>query len=138
MTETPTFPVTVFYDGSCSVCAAEMDHYRAKNHGGRLIFIDVSADRFDPARYGKTLEEFMAQMYVLDAQGRFYRGVDAFAEIWRTLPGSGYRLLAGLIMAPGLHLLARLGYWLFARFRQFLPKTGKGCDGDSCSLDRRR
>jgi len=138
MSDTPPYPLTVFYDGSCSVCAAEMERYRAKNHGGKLAFVDISASRFDPGEYGKTLEEFMAQMHVLDGRGRFHRGVDAFAVIWRALPGLGYRLLATVVGLPGIHLLATLGYRLFARYRGYLPRDKKGCADDSCSLGHRR
>ena len=45
MPDAPAFPLQVFYDGSCSVCATEMDLYRRKEHGGRLIFVDISSPR---------------------------------------------------------------------------------------------
>jgi predicted DCC family thiol-disulfide oxidoreductase YuxK len=138
MSDKPVFPLTVFYDGSCSVCAAVMKRYRAKNHGGRLAFVDISAPDFDPAAFGRTREEFMARMHVLDGRGRFYRGVDAFAAIWGALPGIGYRMLDRAIRLPGIHLLATLGYRLFARNRRYLPGSKKGCADDSCSLGHRR
>lgn len=38
----PRFPLNVFYDGSCIVCAAEIEHYLKKDHGEKLVAIDIS------------------------------------------------------------------------------------------------
>jgi predicted DCC family thiol-disulfide oxidoreductase YuxK len=37
----PLFPIQVFYDGSCSVCATEIEHYLRQDHGGKLLAIDI-------------------------------------------------------------------------------------------------
>lgn len=138
MPAAPVFPLTVFYDGACSVCAAEMAHYRRKNHGGRLVFADISAPDFDPAPYGISLADFMAQMHAIDDAGRVYRGVEAFWAIWQAFPASSlYGLLGTLVMLPGVNPLARLGYRGFARIRRYLPKRNSPCDSGTCPIDRR-
>ena len=134
----PTFPVTVFYDGSCILCSREIDLYRRKNHEGRLEFVDISAPGFDPAAYGKTREEFMDQLHVRDAEGRFFVGVDAFPAIWRALPDAAYRLLADVATFPGVHLAATLGYLVFSRLRPYLPKRRGGCPEGTCNIGHRR
>lgn len=137
MPAAPLFPLTVFYDGSCSVCAAEMELYRRKHHGGRLVFADIGAPDFDPAPYGIGLDDFMAQMHAIDGAGRVYRGVEAFWAIWQAFPASSlYGLLGTLVMLPGLNLLARLGYRGFARIRKYLPKRNSSCDSGTCPIDR--
>lgn len=138
MEKKPVFPLTVFYDGSCGICAAEMQHYREKNPGGRLVFVDISDPSFEPKRYGRTRQEFMAQMHAMDAEGSLFRGVDAFAAIWAAFPDPLYRFLGGVIRLPVMHLLARLGYSLFARFRRYLPRTAPRCDSTSCHPGHRR
>jgi predicted DCC family thiol-disulfide oxidoreductase YuxK len=133
----PAFPLTVFYDGACSVCAAEMAVYRRKNHGGRLVFVDISDPAFDPSPWGITLDAFMAQMHAIDRDGRAYRGVEGFWAICQAFPASTlYGLLGTLVMLPGLNLLARLGYRGFARIRRYLPKRASRCDGGTCRMDR--
>jgi len=132
------FPLTVFYDGSCVVCAREMRHYMRQEHGGRLLFVDISDPHFVPTPYGRSLEEFMAQMHVIDARGRFYLGVDAFPAIWAALPGRFYRLLGRILLWPGIHCLARFGYRAFARMRPLLPKRRVDCTTGSCRLGHRR
>jgi len=136
MPQSPAYPLQVFYDGSCSVCAAEMDVYRLKEHGGRLQFVDISAPEFDPAPYGITLEAFMYEMHAIDREKRVYRGVEAFAAIWQAFPDHPlYGLLGALVMFPGVNLLARTAYWSFARMRKFLPKN-EACRDGTCGLGR--
>jgi predicted DCC family thiol-disulfide oxidoreductase YuxK len=135
MTETPAYPLRVFYDGSCSVCAAEMAVYRAKEHGGRLLFVDIGSPEFDPAPYGIPLDDFMYEMHAIDGKGRVYRVVDAFAAIWFAFPDSTpYRLLGALVLFPGINLFSRGGYWCFARLRKYLPKTRDACRDGTCRI----
>ncbi|MBN1957814.1 MAG: DUF393 domain-containing protein [Desulfuromonadales bacterium] len=131
-----SFPLKIFYDGSCLVCAAEMNVYRKRNPQNRFQFIDISTAGFSPEVYGKTREEFMAAMHVLDAEGDFITGVDAFMAIWQAYPSrSVYRLLSVLVGLPGINLLSRLGYKVFARYRHLLPKNKNLCQDGSCGLD---
>ena len=137
MPDSPAYPLQIFYDGSCSVCAAEMDVYRRKEHAGRLQFVDISGPGFDPAPYGITLEAFMYEMHAIDRENHVYRGVEAFAAIWQAFPASTlYGLLGALVMFPGVNLLARTAYWSFARIRKFLPKNYAACRDGTCGLGR--
>jgi hypothetical protein len=58
---------------------------KRKNPENRLVFvfIDISIPVFDPKRYGRTREQFLEQMHVLDWEGRFYLGVDALGPLGR-------------------------------------------------------
>lgn len=130
------FPLEIFYDGSCPVCAREMAVYQRKNPRGRLFFIDISSDDFDAARYGKTRQELMEKMHVRDANGDFTTGVDAFMSIWQAFPsGSPWRVTSALIGLPGVHLLARVAYRIFARNRHLLPKRRDDCPDGRCDLN---
>jgi len=137
MLTVPTFPLQIFYDGSCSVCATEMELYRRQNPAGRLEFIDISAPGFDPPAVGIPLDDLMAQLHAIDAVGRVYRGVDAFWAIWNAFrPASLYGLLATVVMLPGMNAVARLGYAGFARIRKYLPRRHDHCEGGTCRIDR--
>ncbi len=134
-----TFPLEIFYDGSCKVCSSEIQAYRQRNPEKRLVFIDISNDDFQPQTYGKSLDEFMSRMHVRDGEGRFESGVEAFMLIWQAFPtGSPYRLLCALVGLPGINLLARGGYTLFARYRHLLPKNAAACEDDTCQLNHPR
>ncbi len=137
MLTTPDFPLQVFYDGSCSVCATEVERYGCKDRDGRLILVDVSAPGFDPAPFGIALTEFMYQMHSIDQKRRVFRGVEAFWAIWQAFPASTLLGLCGkLIMLPLINPLARLCYRIFAGIRGYLPKRRSGCSSGSCRIRR--
>ncbi len=137
MTARPVYPLQIFYDGSCSVCAAEMDVYRHKEQDGRLQFVDISAPDFDPAPYGISLDEFMYEIArhrpgkPCLPRGRGVRGnlagISDLDPLW---------LLGALVMFPGVNPLARLAYWSFARMRRFLPKSQDACRDGTCGIGR--
>ena len=133
-----SFPITVFYDGSCSVCAEEIAHYKKKDRHDRLVMVDISEEAFDPAKYGKTQQEFDAQMHVQDGDGFFFLGVDAFPAIWQALPGRSFRFLSFLLTLPGIHFLAKIAYALFAKYRKNLFPSTKKCDSGQCGIGHHR
>ncbi|MDX2480970.1 MAG: DUF393 domain-containing protein [Desulfuromusa sp.] len=131
-----SFPLQVFYDGACMVCAAEMDSYRKSNPENRLVFVDIGSDSFAAETYGKTQKDFMARLHVRDAAGNFSTGIEAFMVIWQAYPsGSLYRLLSALVGLPGINLFSRLGYSIFARNRHMLPKRNRDCLSGNCDLN---
>ncbi|MBL0225082.1 MAG: DUF393 domain-containing protein [Geobacteraceae bacterium] len=139
MPDAPLFPISVFYDGACVVCSTEVEHYHRKDHGGRLVIVDISAAEFNPETYGIPLSAFMHEMHVIDRQGRVYRGVDAFRAIWQAFPDSTLYGLAGtLISLPLLNPLARLCYKGFARIRRYLPKRHRDCESGTCRIGKDR
>ena len=138
MTITPSFPITVYFDGSCSVCAAEIEHYRRQDLNGRLILIDISAPDFKPGVCGISLQAFMYELHVIDQAGVVYRGTEAFWAIWQAFPNSTlYGLLGTIITLPLVKPLARLCYKGFAQMRRFLPKTARDCGNGSCNIGKR-
>jgi predicted DCC family thiol-disulfide oxidoreductase YuxK len=139
MPDIPAFPLQIFYDGSCSVCAGEMEFYRRKKHDNRLLFIDITAPEFDPAPYGISQEAFMYELHAIDRQGRIYKGIEAFGAIWLAFPDlSVYRLLGTLVALPGVNPLALMAYWSFARIRNYLPNSSNACKDASCRLGKDR
>jgi len=121
------------------VCSAEMETYRRRNPGKRLVFTDISSADFDADQYDRTLEQFMAELHVRDADGQYFTGVDAFLALWGAFPsGSLYRFFAAAISLPGIHLAARAGYYMFARYRHLLPKRTSECDSKNCNLNHPR
>ena len=138
MLAAPQFPLRVFYDGACAVCAGEIEHYRRRDQAGRLVPIDISAADFDPHLSGIPLPALMYELHAIDRQGTIYRGVDAFWAIWQAFPASPlFWLLGRLVTLPLLRPLARLGYRGFARIRPYLPKRQSACLSGSCRIGRK-
>lgn len=78
--------MTVYYDGSCPLCTAEIGHYRKLDTAGAVAFADVSLPAGDP---GPDLarSDAMARFHVRTPDGRLLSGAAAFAALWRTMPG---------------------------------------------------
>lgn len=134
----PDFPIQVFYDGSCSVCAAEIEQYLRREHGGRLLAVDISAPDFVPPPNGIRLAQFMYELHVIDRSGVVYRGVEAFWAIWQAFPASAmYRILGAIVSVPFVKPVARLLYKGFARIRRYLPKK-RDCHSGSCRIGRKK
>ena len=137
MPETPRFPLRIFYDGACIVCATEVEHYGRSDHAGHLLLVDISTPEFDPTPLGISREALMYQMHAIDAAGRIYRNVEAFWAIWQAFPtATVYGLLGRLVTQPLLNPLARLGYRIFARLRRYLPRRARDCSTGSCRIGR--
>jgi predicted DCC family thiol-disulfide oxidoreductase YuxK len=135
----PNFPLRLFYDGACSVCAKEVERYGRMDRGVRLILVDISAPDFDPAPLGFTQEEFMHQMHAIDRNGTVYRNVEAFWAIWQAFPASTFLGFLGVfITLPVVNPTARLCYKGFARIRKYLPKRDVACTTGSCRIGKGR
>lgn len=112
MTRSPRFPLTIYYDASCPMCASEMHALKARDRTGRLDLVDCSAADFEPAFVefdGLSRSSLMARIHARDRDGRWLVGVDVFEAAYR---------------AAGLHRAARLwGSRLLRPFLRFLyPK----------------
>ncbi|MBW2477501.1 MAG: DUF393 domain-containing protein [Deltaproteobacteria bacterium] len=123
-------PLRVFYDGQCIVCDHEVRFYQRRCRD--LILVDISAPNFSAESYGKTQNELMAELHVLDSCGNWHAGVQGFRIIWRVVPGRLYDLLAEITAWPVVRSLTQLGYRIFARYRHLLPRYRQRCDDGSC------
>jgi predicted DCC family thiol-disulfide oxidoreductase YuxK len=78
--------LTVYFDGSCPLCTAEISHYRKLDRAGAVAFSDVSSPDCSP---GPDLARgtAMARFHVRAQDGRLLSGAEAFAALWRIMPG---------------------------------------------------
>lgn len=118
------YPLTVFYDASCPLCAGEMHALKKRDRDGRLGLVDCSAPEFDEnALLGDGLRrrDLMSQIHARDAHGRWFVGVAAFEVIYRA---AGLETAARVWGSPRLRpLLGGIYKWL-ARYRQPLSRLG--------------
>jgi predicted DCC family thiol-disulfide oxidoreductase YuxK len=110
---------TVFYDGSCPLCSAEIAYYRRMDPHERLLFMDVSgADVvLEPELDRKAL---MARFHVRRANGQLLSGAAAFVSLWSLLPR--WRWIAYAAAAPGAMLLLEMAYRLFLPVRPLISR----------------
>jgi predicted DCC family thiol-disulfide oxidoreductase YuxK len=118
------FPLTVFYDASCRLCAGEMESLKRRDAHGRLELVDCSAPDFDEAVLAGLpirRKDLMARIHARDAHGRWFVGVQVF-EI--ACGAVGRDAMAGIWGNRALRpALERIYPWI-ARHRQLLSKIG--------------
>jgi predicted DCC family thiol-disulfide oxidoreductase YuxK len=102
--------LTIYYNGSCPICGAEIRHYRAlaTRSGAPLDWVDVSADGSALCGYGIDRDGARRRLHAVSARGDLLQGVAAFAALWHRLPR--YRWLARLVELPGLGFLTTVAY----------------------------
>jgi len=108
---------TVYFDGSCPLCRAEIGYYRRKDASGALCFVDV-AETAAVTPEGVTRERALQRFHVLAGDGRVLSGAAAFVEVWSRLPR--WRWAARLASLPGATALLELGYRMFLPVRPFI------------------
>lgn len=108
---------TVYYDGACPLCSAEIAFYRRRT--GDVEFVDVS-DPATPLPEGVTREAALARFHVRDGEGRMRSGADGFATLWRAVPGWGW--LGRLEGVPGIRAVMEGAYRVFLRLRPGLVR----------------
>jgi len=118
------WPLTIYYDRSCPLCAHEMHALIAHDHAGRLRLVDSSAVGFvdaDADAAGITPTQMSALIHARDAQGRWIIGVEVFVLAYRSV---GLIAIARVWSWPPLRpLWDRLYPWV-ARQRMTLSRFG--------------
>ena len=108
---------TVYFDGSCSLCRAEIGYYRRKDHDHALCFVDISETSAAPPE-GITQERAMKRFHVRARDGRVLSGAAAFLEVWTRLPR--WRWAARAASLPGALIALEWGYRIFLPVRPFI------------------
>jgi len=110
--------ITVFYDGKCSLCSKEINHYRKIAPDGIFKWQDITKSTDELNKEGITLTEGLKLLHAKDNNGEIHVGVDAFILIWTQL--KRWRVLAILAGLPMIRQIADMAYRIFAneRFRR--------------------
>jgi predicted DCC family thiol-disulfide oxidoreductase YuxK len=111
--------LTLYYDGQCPLCVAEIEFLQTRNAEGKLGFVDVAHSSFDANAHAISCELAMAQIHGRTAQGHTLVGVPVFALAYKLakLP-----FLAWVLSRPWLQPLLQPAYVWFAKHRQAISK----------------
>ena len=89
----------------------EVGYYRRIDKVNRVSWIDIGALTDAEIPEGKNREDLLGIFHVQNRNGAWVIGVDAFAAIWRELPG--FRHFAWIFRAPVLRQAAGAFYRAF-------------------------
>ena len=114
---------TVFFDGSCPLCAREIAFYQRCRGASGLLWVDVSALPDKAITAGLSRSEALARFHVRTPDGKIFSGGQGFAHLWYALPG--LRPLGKLFLKRPLSYLLDLSYNLFLRFRPLMQRLAR-------------
>lgn len=111
---------TVFYDGGCPLCRAEIQTYQKAKGADRVCWVDANVCYESDLGEGLNRSSALARLHVRQANGDLVSGARAFVVIWQTLPH--WRWLALISKMPGMLPLIELTYLSFLKFRRLWRK----------------
>ncbi len=111
--------LTLYYDGQCPLCVAEVEFLQSRNAAGLLAFVDITQGGFTEAGHNISCEAAMAQIHGRTADGQVLVGVPVFAAAYKLakLP-----VLAWLLSRRWLMPVLQPTYVLFAKHRQAISR----------------
>jgi len=136
MYEKPHWPLTLYFDGDCPLCAHEIKVLSGRASPDRLRFIDIADPTFDPQPLGFTRAHMGSLLHARFADGTWVTGLDATLWSWRA---AGLGAWAAPLSWRWARPLFNVGYRLFCRWRPHLawlphPDGAARCRGDSCTF----
>ena len=124
------YPLTVFFDGACPICAREISLMRRLDRHGRLAFCDFSSPGYDAAATGLAVADLSAVIHARWADGTVITSVDVFRGMWDAVGLGG---LVWLSRLPVFEPILQRGYAWFARNRLWLTGRANGCTENTCN-----
>ncbi len=130
----PAWPLTLYYDGDCPLCAREVHTLRRHASVQRLCLVDISLSDFHPESIGHTRQTLQNRLHARFADGQWVTGLDATLWSWRA---AGLGHWAAPLTWPALRPLLELAYRVFCRLRPHLdwlphPDGSQRCRKQQC------
>lgn len=124
------YPLTVFFDGACPICAREIAFMRRQDKHQRLIFRDFALSDFDETSAGFSRSQLGQVIHAQWANGRVIKGVEVFQAMWEAV---GWRVLVTLSRVSFLEPILHRTYAWFARNRLWLTGRTENCSRNGCA-----
>jgi predicted DCC family thiol-disulfide oxidoreductase YuxK len=111
--------LTIYYDGECPLCLAEIHFLKSRNSLGLLEFVDVAALQYDETAHQLSCKLALANMQGRLADGTQLEGIPVFAEAYQRarLP-----TLAWVFSRSWLKPILNASYYVFAKYRHGISK----------------
>ena len=111
--------LTLYYDGQCPLCVAEIEFLQSRSTKDQLAFVDVTQTGFEAAGHNISCDAAMAQIHGRTADGQVLVGVPVFAAAYKLarLP-----VLAWVLSRAWLMPVLQPAYVFFAKHRQAISR----------------
>ncbi len=111
--------LTIYYDGHCPLCEAEIRFLRSRNRAGLLRFVDLQDPHFSQTAERFSCAQALATIHGRLGDGELLTGVRVFAEAYRR---AGLNVFARLLSVEWLQPVFNPAYRRFARHRHALSR----------------
>lgn len=106
--------LTMYYDGLCPLCQAEILFLSGRNQAGLLRFVDVNSLQYSAATVGVSCQQALDSMYAQYDDGKLISGVEVFSAAYER---ADLPKLAWFFSRPSLRPMLTWGYRFFAKNR---------------------
>jgi len=106
--------LTMYYDGLCPLCQAEILFLSGRNKAGLLSFVDINSSQYIAESIGVSCQQALDSMYAQYDDGALINGVDVFTAAYER---ANLPILAWLFSRASLRPMLTWGYRFFAKHR---------------------
>ena len=104
--------VKVFFNNSCNICRAEINHYK-KHSDSNLEWVDVTDNQDAQQLTSKSYKDLLRRMHVIQ-DGKVIDGAESFLIIWKNIPK--YNFLYKIFKTKPLFFFLNIFYEIAAYF----------------------
>ncbi|MCX7164591.1 MAG: DUF393 domain-containing protein [Betaproteobacteria bacterium] len=112
--------LTIYYDGQCPLCLAEIEFLKTRNSRDLLAFVDLSEPSLDEDKHQISCAMALERIHGRLGDGRLLVGVPVFAEAYRR---AGLHALSWLLSQRWFSPVLSGAYSVFARYRRPISRT---------------
>lgn len=112
--------LTIYYDGECPLCLAEIHFLKSRNKQGLLVFVNVAAPQYDEVTHQLSCKLALTTMQGRLGDGTQLEGIPVFAEAYKR---ANLPTMAWLFTRPWLTPMLNASYFVFARYRHSISKA---------------
>ena len=107
--------LTIYYDGQCPLCQAEIEFLKMRNRENLLAFVDLADPSLDEDKHQISCSMALENIHGRLGDGRLLVGVAVFAEAYRR---AGLHTLSWLLSRRWSTPMLSIAYRVFARYRR--------------------
>jgi len=107
--------INVYYDDRCPLCSREIEYYKKIPTPAIINWCGISHHICTLEKHGVSYLESLKVLHAINAEGKIYRGVDAFILIWQQL--ARWKWLALLVNLPVIYHVTKALYGIFVHWR---------------------
>ncbi len=112
-------PLTIYYDGACPLCRAEINHYQTLEGAQAICFRDVASNDVELPE-NLTRDAALSRFHIRRTDGTLVSGAEAFVTVWESLPQ--WHWAAQIARLPGMMWLLEIGYRMTLIIRPTLSR----------------